>query len=303
LKETTTPVHKKGSFYIAVFLGLIFVGNLTGCGNPKPLDTPTTPALPDEDPSPEFTIEIPQGTQSDLRWNPRKGDQLQIQFTGPDIDLQQDVEIYDLDLFETSIESIQAIHEQNKRVICYLNVGAWENWRPDADKYPVSILGSDYAGWPGEKWVDIRQLDKVEPIISARMDLCRQKGFDGIEPDNLDGYQNETGFDLSEKDQLTFNRWLAEQAHRRNLSIGLKNDPDQIIELESSFDFALLEDCFQYGWCDRAAPFIAANKPVFAVEYSDKTKTISPYCQLAQKIGIDLFLKNRELDAFRQICP
>ncbi len=98
-------------------------------------------------------------------------------------------------------------------------------------------------------------MDQLERILSARTALCQQKGFDGIEPDNLDGFQNETGFPISAEDQIAFNRWLAGLAHSYNLSIGLKNDPDQIELLESDFDFLIMEECFQYAWCDNAAPF------------------------------------------------
>ncbi len=189
------------------------------------------------------------------------GDQLQIQFTGSEIELLSGVDIYDLDLFDTTPDTIKTIHNHGGYVICYLNAGAWEDWRPDADQYPAKILGKDYTGWPGEKWVDIRDMDQLERILSARTALCQQKGFDGIEPDNLDGFQNETGFPISAEDQIAFNRWLAGLAHSYNLSIGLKNDPDQIELLESDFDFLIMEECFQYAWCDNAAPFLqSANR-------------------------------------------
>ena len=228
---------------------------------------------------------------------------MQIQFTGTTIDITQDVDVYDLDLFETQKDTIQAIHAQNKHVICYINAGAWEEWSPDADQYPEIVLGKDYKGWPGEKWIDIRKIDLLKPILIARLNLCKQKGFDGVEPDNLDGYQTETGFPLTEQDQLKFNRWLADQAHTYGLSIGLKNDPDQMLELEPDFDFVLMEDCFQYDWCDLGIPFLKSNKSVFMVEYTDQIKSLTPYCLTAEKLGLSLFPKNRELDAFRITCP
>ena len=40
------------------------------------------------------------------------------------------------------------------------------------------------------------------------MDSCRDEGFDGIEPDNIDGFLNNTGYDLTYKDQLAY-IWLA----------------------------------------------------------------------------------------------
>jgi hypothetical protein len=154
-----------------------------------------------------FRHVVPQrsSTAESIYWKPGPPDRLQIQFTGLPIVLQKDVEVYDLDLFDTDSTTVELIHAAGGHAICYINAGAWEDWRPDAAQYPKEIIGRDYSGWPGEKWLDIRRMDALDPILSARFDLCKQKGFDGVEPDNLDGYQNETGFDLSAADQLTFN--------------------------------------------------------------------------------------------------
>ncbi len=55
-----------------------------------------------------------------------------------------------------------------------------------------------------------------------RLDLAVTKGCDGVEPDNMDGYANDSGFPLTAEDQLTFNRFIANEAHRRGLAVGLK---------------------------------------------------------------------------------
>ena len=47
-----------------------------------------------------------------------------------------------------------------------------------------------------------------------RLDLAAAKGCDAVDPDNVDGYANPTGFDLTGDDQLAFNRWLAEGRSR-----------------------------------------------------------------------------------------
>jgi hypothetical protein len=69
-------------------------------------------------------------------------------------------------------------------------------------------------------------MDLLESIMEARLDMCKAEGFDGIEPDNVDGFLNDTGFPLTYEDQLRYNIWLADKAHERGLSIGLKNDMD-----------------------------------------------------------------------------
>jgi endo-alpha-1,4-polygalactosaminidase (GH114 family) len=211
-------------------------------------------------------------------------------------------EVIDLDLFETSEITIEQLHRKNKIVICYFSAGSWEKWREDANNFPTEIIGKNYIGWPGEKWLDIRSIDKLTPILRSRFDLCKQKGFDGAETDNVDGYQNNTGFPLTAEDQLKFNRWLSEQAHLRGLSIGLKNDPEQIVDLVTDFDWLLLEDCYSQDWCHLGKPFIELNKPVFTIEYTDQKIDFDSACVSAKKIGINVILKNRNLDSYSKTC-
>ncbi len=249
-----------------------------------------TPVLPA---SRQITAHPTRWLSQDILW--------QIQFDG-DLDLGVPADLYDLDLFETDAATVAALHTQGRRVICYLNAGAWEDWRSDADQFPPQVIGKNYEGWPGEKWLDIRRLDLLAPILRARLDLCAAKGFDGVDPDNVDGYTNETGFPLTADDQLTFNRWLAGEAHARGLAIGLKNDPEQARDLVADFDWALTEDCFVEDWCADLAPFLEAGKPVLAIEYTDRTASLDPFCAQAQRLGISPILKRRNLDVYREVC-
>ena len=104
-------------------------------------------------------------------WGWQLGEQLQLPIQG---------EMIDLDLFETSPELIQELREGGQFPICYLSAGSWEEWRPDADQFPAEVLGRNYPGWPGEKWLDIRQIEVLAPILEARLDLCAAKGFAGL---------------------------------------------------------------------------------------------------------------------------
>ncbi len=219
------------------------------------------------------------------------------------IDTSFDVDMYDVDLFDTETSVVQALKDQGRAVICYISVGSWEDWRPDVDQFPAEVIGNDYEGWPGEKWLDIRQIDLLAPIMRARLDKCAAKGFDGIEPDNIDGYTNDTGFPLTYTNQLAYNIWLAEEAHARGLSIGLKNDSEQVSDLLPHFDWAMTEDCFDEDWCEEMLPFIEAGKPVFAAEYSDSGIALDEFCPQANAMNISAILKNRDLDAYRESCP
>ena len=180
--------------------------------------------------------------------------------------LANHVQMFDIDGFDNTAATVSALHAQGTIAVCYIDFGTWENWRADQASFPASVLGSS-NGWPGEKWLDIRQISTLAPIMTARMQMCVQKGFDALEPDNIDGYSNSTGFPISAADQLAYNTWIANTAHSLGLSVGLKNDVDQTAQLEPYFDWALDEQCNQYSECGTLSPFTAANKAEFNAEY------------------------------------
>ena len=185
------------------------------------------------------------------------------------VNTSYNVDIYDIDLFDSSATLIQQLQQSGKKVICYFSAGSYEEWRPDANKFLADDLGNSLAGWAGERWLDIRS-DNVHTIMKDRLDLAVQKGCDGVEPDNMDGYSNNSGFALTATDQLGYNRFIANEAHLRGLSIGLKNDLDQISELVDYYDFAVNEQCFEYQECDLLAPFINDGKAVLNAEYGQQ---------------------------------
>jgi len=182
------------------------------------------------------------------------------------VNTNYDVELYDIDLFDSSTALIAQIQSNNQKVICYFSAGSYEEWREDKDQFNANDLGSTLDGWEDERWLDIRN-DNVRSIMTNRLDLAKQKGCDGVEPDNVDGYVNNSGFNLTSADQLDFNRFIANEAHKRSLSIGLKNDLDQVLELVDYYDFSVNEQCFEYSECETLTPFINQNKPVFNAEY------------------------------------
>jgi len=235
-------------------------------------------------------------------WRPGVDTTWQWQLTDPPVDPSFDVDMYDIEMFDNDASAVAALHAQGRIVICYISVGSWEDWRPDAGQFPAEVIGKDYSGWEGEKWLDIRQIDLLAPIMRARLDQCAAKGFDGVEPDNIDGYTNDTGFPLTYEDQLAYNIWLANEAHSRGLSIGLKNDGGQARDLLLHFDWAMTEDCFAQDWCEEVLPFIEAGKPVFAAEYTDTGITTDEFCPQAIAWNFSAILKNRDLDAYMEAC-
>jgi len=200
--------------------------------------------------------------------------------------------MYDIDLFDNSASVISQLHAAGRVVICYFST-QYEDWRPDADSFTSSVLGANLDDWPGERYVDIKS-SVVRDIMAARLDLAVSKGCDGVEPDNVDSYSNSNGLGLKAADQIDFNTFIAEQAHSRGLSVGLKNDLDQVKSLESVFDWALNEQCNQYGECNMLNPFEAANKAVFGVEYSGSASSL---CPKMVSSGFSWLLKDLDLDA------
>lgn len=231
-------------------------------------------------------------------WRPTPGTSWQWQLTTP-VDQTVDAEVYDIDLFENPASVVASLHAQGRKVICYMSVGSWEPYRPDAGSFPDSVKGRPIEGWEDERWLDIRQIGVLAPIVAARLDLCKQKGFDGVEPDLADASSNATGFPLTAADQYRYNRIVAALAHARGLAVGLKNDVEQVDDLVDFFDFAVNEECAEYKECSALVPFIREGKAVFHVEYS---LSPSEFCAETIPLGFSSMTKHLSLDAWRSPC-
>jgi hypothetical protein len=221
----------------------------------------------------------------------------QIQFQGR-IDLSVPAPVYDIDV-DSDAGIVDAIHAQGDRAICYISAGSWEPYRSDKGEFPKKLLGRPIAGFEDEHWLDIRRVGRLRPIMAARMDECVAKGFDAIDPDNVDGYQNRTGFPLKPKDQLAYNATIANLAHERGMAVVLKNDLGQVGKLLPYFDFQVNEQCFQYRECDRLDRFIAAGKPVYGIEYE---VPLGKFCAASIEHGFSTIYKRYSLSAFREVC-
>lgn len=237
-------------------------------------------------------------------WHPQPGVSWQWDLSEERPSTNVSAAVYDVDLYiDQSV--LNDLKGRGVRLICYISVGSWEEWRPDANQFPAEVLGKAYEGWPGERWLDIRQIDQLAPIMQARFDLCASKGFDAIEPDNMEVSSNNSGFPITVEDERRYALWLAEQAHQRRLAIGMKNTAHLVGSLLPYFEFILTEDCFAQGWCAEARPFIEQGKAVFAAEYSDEMTEAqfkAQVCQQAAAWRFSAILKNRSLDAWRVAC-
>ena len=201
-------------------------------------------------------------------WHPKLSDTFNLQLSGT-LNANISANIYDIDLFDSSASQIALLKERGHKVVCYFSAGSSEKWRPDFNKFLKADMGKPLQGWPGENWLDIRS-SNVRKIMLARMDLAVKKGCNGIDPDNVDGYSNFTGFALTGENQLGYNKFLSRQAHSRGLAVGLKNDVGQLNKLASYFDFAVNEQCHEFEECAGYSAFTSHGKPVLNIEYQQR---------------------------------
>jgi hypothetical protein len=267
----------------SVVAGVAVALALGACGTP-------------DDGGPPVAQDVKAGP-ADPRWLPAATTTWQWQLSGP-LDLDVEAEVFDVDYETTTSAEAATLKDDGRGLICYLSAGSWEEFRDDAGAFPPSVLGDVMSGWTDEQWLDIRRMDVLLPIMAARMDTCVAKGFDAVEPDNVDGYLNATGFPLTAADQLAYNRAVAELAHVRGLSVALKNDVDQIPDLVDDFDFAINEECILYAECDLYEPFTDAGKAVLHVEYQGSLG----FCAEAERRGLSSMLKPLDLGASRRPC-
>jgi hypothetical protein len=247
---------------------------------------------PKEEPKKEEPKEAPKETPAGSWWVPPQHLTWYWQLQGT-INNSEPVAAYDIDGFETSASEVATLHAQAKHVICYIDVGTYEPGRADSSKFPASVQGADVQGWPGEKWLDISNLAVLEPIMTGRFQMCKEKGFDAVEPDNMDGFENNDGFNNTAAQQLTYDEWVAGEVHSLGMAVLQKNDGEQTKELEPYFDGALDEQCNQYAECSNFQAYLTAGKPVLNAEYE---LAASSFCAADNAAGIMGARYDLELD-------
>ncbi len=262
---------------------------LAGCGSgaPPPAAAPAS-------------NRVAGGTST--RWIPAPGESYQIQYDGK-LDLSVPADVYDLDMFDTPAKVVAKLHTMGRRVMCYVDVGTWENWRPDAHEFPKSVLGHRDGHWAGERWLDIRQTSILEPIMAKRIASCKKKGFDGVDPDNLDGFENKTGFPITYQEQLAYDTWVAGEAHDDGLTADQKGDNDQVKDLVKVYDFAVVEQCYAQGWCNQFQVYTKTNRLVVDVEYGlSRSRFLDKTCPDTARYDETAILKKLELTAWIVTC-
>lgn len=307
--NTQRPWYKRKLFLlIAAAIVLVIVlaiglgVGLTRSGRSQGSDDSSNPSV----------TPLPNGTVPSTVWQPKAGTSWDIQLSAPlDPSNATNFAAWDFDLFDNSKETIATMQSRGTKVICYFSAGTKEDWRPDAGNFTKSDLGSPMGDWPGETWLNVSS-PNVRQIMLRRLDLAVQKGCDAVDPDNMDGYGNQNGLNLTMQDTINYVSFLADAAHKRNLAIGLKNAGEVIPSVIGIVQFSVNEQCAGEGDCDLFAPMIQVGKPVFNIEYPKGTKTnnnINVSADLKKKVchaksqdGFSTVIKNHNLDSWTQLC-
>ncbi|KAK7422825.1 hypothetical protein QQX98_001387 [Neonectria punicea] len=249
-------------------------------------------------------------------WQPAISDSWQIVLLKPikvddDGTVTPDVKVFDLDVYDNDADTIKALQKAGKKVICYFSAGSWENWRDDKDDFQKADLGKVLDGWPDERWIDVRS-NNVRKIMKKRIKYAADKGCDAIDPDNVDGFQNDNGLDMTAKDAVDFIKFLSETAASYNMSTGLKNAGDIIADVLEYVHFSVNEQCVEYSECETFAAFIEADKPVFNIEYptgtfnnvsaSVKDEICSHSGNSTGTEGFSTVIKKLKLDGWVEFC-
>jgi hypothetical protein len=187
------------------------------------------------------------------------------------------VDMYDIDGFNTTAATVNTIKSSwvantyaHPRVTCYLDLGSWEDFRPDAQAWtfgPGSIpqlLGNVLSGYPHERWIDVRGVSAMNTLVQNRIQQqCAGKGFDTVEIDNIDAWDPVTtsGFMLTMEDAEAWLADLANRIHSLGMTVLWKNEPYLTYWAASRFDGALNEQCYEYMECTAAQDAGSSSNP------------------------------------------
>ena len=270
--------------------------------NPLAVDSSEPDSVASEpEPAPEMMV------QADDWWKPKASENLTWQWQLQDeIDTTLPVQVYNIDI-EVPQDKIDELKARGIKLICYFSAGTVESFRSDSRLFPNDIIGEQYEDLVDERWVDYADIDALAPIMRARIEKCRSKGFDAIEIDNVDAHNYEsrdeqgevvnigTNFNMTLDESIAYVRWLTVEAHSRGLGIGLKNAEEMVPDVVDEVDWMLVEDCYFDSWCLAATDFIAADKPVFMAEYDDLVPDFAPACELAKSLGYSAIWRDSSL--------
>ncbi|NOU32561.1 MAG: endo alpha-1,4 polygalactosaminidase [Polyangiaceae bacterium] len=233
------------------------------------------------------------------------------------VGLPAGVKLLDVDGFDVSAAKVASLKSAGVYTVCYINAGSYEPNRPDSASYPQALKVQADPDWPGEFFLDVTDVFKSDSVLAkilrARFKMCKDKGFDALEPDNLQNDENVGGGKITAQQQLDFNGWVADEAHAAGLAVLQKNGPDKILlkdrtgkMMVEKFDGILNEQCQEFDECAALGEYPKRGKLALNVEYK---KTLTVDCAASDALGINSLKKDLPLAGMsgsgylRQACP
>jgi uncharacterized repeat protein (TIGR01451 family) len=249
------------------------------------------------------------------------------------------VTLLDLDGFNISASKISSLKAQGIYTVCYIDAGSYEDGRPDSSLYPAYLKIYKDVQW-NEWFLDVQDVFRpIQPagtqlvnnqwvdasgkpltssptagalalLLKARWQMCADKGFDALEPDNLQNDEN-AGGKVTLQQQLDFNGWVADTAHDVGLAAFQKNGPDKILLKDKTgkmmvekFDGILNEECQQFGECGPLAEYVKRGKLALNTEYAGTLDCTLSRSLVINSIMKDLSLTGGNMSGYkRQSCP
>jgi hypothetical protein len=223
--------------------------------------------------------------------------------------------LMDIDLFGSTAAQVAALKSSGIYSVCYVNAGSWQPGFPDSDEYPEYLKIQRDPDWPEEYFLDVTDVFKpgsvLARILRARFALCKSKGFDAVEPDNLQNDENVSGGRITLQQQIDFNGWIADEAHAAGLAVFQKNGPDKILRRDRTgklmvekFDGILNEECQEWDECEPLAEYVRRGKLALNTEYA-----VALDCATSDRLNINSIRKDLSLVGARdsgyryQFCP
>lgn len=218
--------------------------------------------------------------------------------------------VFDIDGIDNPASTVSALHAKGDHVICYMEVGTAGNYGGAYTTYynefaAAGDLGSSLSGYP-EKFLNINSASTVSIVESIINQQCNAKGFDAVETDLDETFNNNegsSGFTITQANEESYLTTLANYMHRLGLGWIAKNVDDTgsqsfVNDMMNIADGAITEQCNQYSTCSLYKPF-EGKKAIFNAEYSGSTASFCP-ADIAADINGALF--NVNLNGPRSPC-
>lgn len=225
--------------------------------------------------------------------------------------------VYDIDGINNTASDVNNLHAMGKKVICYVEVGSAGDYYGNDDgstSYYAELkaagdLGAKMQGYP-EYYLNSNAASTISIIEKMIHDQCYQKGFDGVEPDLDDSYTDNTGFTISEANEVSYLATLSKYAHSLGLAWGLKNGGDGgtpttfIPNMVPYIDFAVVEEPYYLNTINYFYPTLyKAGIAMFVAEYTNDSSAakFASYCPQASKQNTNTALFNINLNASSRV--